>query len=171
VESPSLLETVIGLPSTLLRLPASTLAALDAISDLSEKLDRLMPLLERIEGVNKAGTGMDLAALGISHAVSGFDLAVGMLNASVPSVSDSASALRAITERLSSVVIELVTEVPKATPSRQEMPPELASVAGLLDERFSHLDSMVTELARLMESVVGTIPGMRRVLRVTTTPV
>jgi hypothetical protein len=29
---------------------------------------------------------------------------------------------------------------------------------------------VVTELVRLMEAVVGTIPGMRRVLRTTSTP-
>jgi hypothetical protein len=37
----------------------------------------------------------------------------------------------------------------------------------VLDDRFVHLDTVVTDLARLMESVVGTIPGMRRVLRST----
>jgi hypothetical protein len=44
----------------------------------------------------------------------------------------------------------------------------LTTIVGTLDERFLHLDGVVTELARLMEAVVGTIPGMRRVLRPTT---
>ena len=83
----------------------------------------------------------------------------------MPSLSDSASALRGLTERLSSVAVELASELPKATQSLQEVSPELSTVVGLLDERFAHLDGVVTELARLVEAVVGTIPGMRRVLR------
>jgi hypothetical protein len=63
--------------------------------------------------------------------------------------------------------MELASELPKATRSLQEVSPELAAVVGLLDDRFSHLDTVVTDMARLMESVVGTIPGMRRVLRST----
>ena len=90
-----------------------------------------------------------------------------MLDASLPSLSESASALRGLTERLSGVALELVNELPKATRSLQEVSPELASVVGLLDDRFTHLDTVVTDLARLMEAVVGTIPGMRRVLRTT----
>ena len=168
VESPSLLETMIRLPGRRSsgfpprRWPRSTPS-----TTLAERLDRLMTLLERIEGgVNKAGTGIDLAALGISRAVSGLEQAVGTLDASLPSLSDSASALRSLTERLSGVAIELANELPKATRSLQEVSPELASVVGLLDDRFAHLDTVVTELARLDGGVIGTIPGMRRVLRV-----
>jgi ABC-type transporter Mla subunit MlaD len=173
VESQSLPETIIGLPGALLRLPSSALAALEAINETAERLDRLMAMLDRMEGgVNRAGTGIDIAALGISRAVSGLELAVGTLDSSLPSLSDSASALRTLTERLSCVAVELANELPKATKSLQEVSPELASVVGLLDDRFAHLDVVVSELARLMEAVVGTIPGMRRVLRVTssTTP-
>ncbi len=65
------------------------------------------------------------------------------------------------------MAIELANELPKATRSLQEVSPELSSVVGLLDDRFTHLDTVVTDLARLMEAVVGTIPGMRRVLRTT----
>jgi hypothetical protein len=86
----------------------------------------------------------------------------------LPNLSDSASALRSLTERLSGVVIDLATELPKATQSLQDISPELAKVVGTMDERFSHLDGVVTELARLMEAVVGSIPGMRRVLRTPT---
>jgi ABC-type transporter Mla subunit MlaD len=172
VESPSLAETVIRLPGALLRLPTSALSALDAINGVAERLDRLMTLLERVEGgVDKAGSGIDLAALGISHAVSGLERAVGTLDMSLPSLNDSASALRGLTERLSMVAVELATELPKATRSLQEVSPELAGVVNLLDDRFTHLDTVVTELVRLMEAVVGTIPGMRRVLRTTSTPV
>jgi hypothetical protein len=167
-ESPSLLETIIGFPGAVLRLPSSALATLDAINDVAERMDRLMTLLERLEGgVNKAGTGMDFAALGISGAVSGLEQAVGILDASLPSLSESASAVRGLTEFLGGVAIELANELPKATQSLQEVSPELASVVGLLDDRFAHLDTVVTELAGLMEAVVGTIPGMRRVLRST----
>ncbi len=169
MESPSLSETLIRLPGALLRLPSSAVAALDAINDTAERLDRLMTLLERMEGgVNRAGSGIDIAALGISRAVSGLELAVGTLDTSLPSLSESAGALRNLTERLSAVAIELANELPKATRSLQEVSPELASIVGLLDDRFTHLDTVVTELARLMEAVVGTIPGMRRVLRVST---
>ncbi len=169
VESPSLFETVIGLPETLLRLPASTLRALDAVSDLSEKMDRLMPLLERIDGgVNRASGGIDLAALGISTAVSGLETTVATLDASLPSLSESASVLRSLAEGLSSVAMELATELPRATRSLQDLTPQLGAVVGLLDERFAHVDMVVTELAGLMEAVVGTVPGIRRVLRVTT---
>ncbi len=119
-----------------------------------------MTLLERIEGgVNKAGTASTWRPLGISPPSRACEQAVGTLDWSLPSLSDSASALRTLTERLSGVAIELATELPKATESLQEVSPELASVVGILDERFSHLDTVVTELARLIEAVVGTIPG------------
>jgi hypothetical protein len=169
-KSPSLLETIIGFPGALLRLPSSALAATEAVNDLAERLDRLMSMLERIDGgVNKAGSGLDLAALGISAAVSGLEQAVGTLDTSLPTLSDSALALRVLTERLSGVAIELASELPKATRSLQEVSPELSSVVGILDERFTHLDDVVTEMARVVEGVIGTIPGMRRVLRVSTT--
>ncbi len=162
---------MINFPIAVIRLPTSALTAFEAVNDTAERLDRLMTLLERLEGgVNKAGSGIDLAALGISTAVSGLEQAVGTLDSSLPSLSDSAAALWNLTERLSGVAMELASELPKATRSLQEVSPQLASVAGLLDDRFSHLDAVVTELAHLMEAVVGTIPGMRRVLRVTSTP-
>ena len=167
-DSPSLLETLIGFPGAVLRLPSSALATLDAINEVTERMDRLMTLLDQLDrGVNKAGSGIDFAALGISGAVSGLEQAVGMLDASLPSLSESASALRSLTERLSGVAMELASELPRATRSLQEISPELASVVGVLDDRFAHLDTVVTDLARLMEAVVGTIPGMRRVLRST----
>ncbi len=159
---------MIGFPAAVVRLPSSALATLEAVNNVAERMDRLTTLLERLEGgVNRAGTGMDFAALGISSAVSGLEQAVGILDASLPSLSDSALALRGLTERLSGVAIELAYELPKATRSLQEVSPELSSVVGLLDDRFTHLDTVVTDLARLMEAVVGTIPGMRRVLRTT----
>lgn len=170
MESPSLLESIVNFPMALIRLPSSALAAMESVNDLAERLDRLMTMLERIDGgVNKAGSGLDLAALGISAAVSGLEQAVGTLDSSLPSLSDSALALRTLTERLSGVAIELASELPKATRSLQEVSPELASVVGILDERFTHLDDVVTEMARIVEGVIGTIPGMRRVLRVSPT--
>ncbi len=171
VEQPSLLETMIRMPGALLRLPTSALAALDAVNDLAERLDRLMTLLERLEGgVNRAGSGIDLAALGMSRAVSGLEQAVGALDTSLPNLSDSAAALRNLTERLSGVAIELATELPKATKSLQDVSPELSLVVGSLDERFDHIDTVVTELARIVEGVIGTIPGMRRVIRAASAP-
>jgi hypothetical protein len=170
VESPSLVESLIRLPGALLRLPASTVAALDAINDLADRLDRLMTLLERVEGgVSKAGNGMDLAALGIARAFSGLGHAVGNLDTSFPSPpSDPAAALRTLAEGLSNVAFQLGTELPKATKSLQDASPELSGVVGSLDERFAHLDEVVTELVSFMEATIGTIPGMRRVIRTTT---
>lgn len=171
VEQPSLVETMIRLPGALLRLPSSALTALDAINDLADRMDRLMALLERLEGgVNRAGSGIDLAAAGMGQAVSGLQQAVGALDGSLPTLSDSAAALRILTERLSGVAIELATELPKATQSLQEVSPSLASVVGSLDERFDHIDLVVTELARIVEGVIGTIPGMRRVIRAASAP-
>ena len=54
----------------------------------TERMDRLMTLLDQLQGgVNKAGSGIDFAALGISGAVSGCEQAVGMLDAPRPSLS------------------------------------------------------------------------------------
>jgi ABC-type transporter Mla subunit MlaD len=168
MESLSFFEAVVRFPGALVRLPSSAQATLEAVNDVAERMDRLMALLERVEGgVNKAGSGIDFATLGISSAVAGLEQAVGILNASLPSLSDSAAVLRLLTERLSGVAMELASELPRATRSLQEVSPELSSVVGLLDERFAHLDTVVTDLAALMEAVVGTVPGMRRVLRVT----
>jgi ABC-type transporter Mla subunit MlaD len=116
-------------------------------------------------GVTLAGSGIDLAATGISQAVNGLERAIGTLDVSLPSISDTASALRTMTERLSGVAIDLARELPKATASLQDLSPELSKVVGTFDERFGHLDVVVTELARVVEGVIGTIPGMRRVLR------
>jgi ABC-type transporter Mla subunit MlaD len=105
----------------------------------------------------------------MGRAVSGLEQAVGALDGSLPTISDSAAALRTLTERLSSVAIDLATELPKATQTLQEISPELSSVVGSLDERFDHIDTVVTELARIVEGVIGAIPGMRRVIRAAST--
>jgi hypothetical protein len=166
VERPSLVESIVRLPGALLRLPASTVAALDAINDLAERLDRLTKLLEPIEGgVNTAGSGIDLAALGFSRAVSGLGKAVGSLDTSLPSPSDPTAALRTVAELLGNVGFQLGTELPRATKSLQDVSPELSAVVGSLDERFMHLDDVVTELVRLLEAAIGTIPDMLRVIR------
>jgi ABC-type transporter Mla subunit MlaD len=172
VESPSLVETMIRLPGALLRLPSSTLAALDALNDLSERLDRLTTMLERIEGgMNMAGSGIDLAALGIANALSGLKQVVGASDRQLPALSDSAAAQHSVTEWLSSVAVQLATELPKASKSLQDASPELSVVVGSLDERFTHLDDILTALARLVEAVIDAIPGMRRVIRVAVSPI
>lgn len=136
MESPSLVQAVLRLPGTLLRLPFSALTALETVSGLADQLDRLMTVLERLEGgLSRAGTGIDLAALGMSRAVSGLEGAVGAPDASPPSISDLASALRTLTERLSGVAVELATELPKATKSLEDVSPEVSNIVGLLDER------------------------------------
>jgi hypothetical protein len=169
VESPSLMATALRLPGTLLRLPGATLRALDALITLADRIDRLLTLLERIEGaLARAGSGVDLATAGINQALSGLERAVGVLDGSMPTLSDSASSLWTLTERLSAVAVDLATELPKATATLQDISPELTNVVGALDERFSRLDGVVTELANVVEGVVGTIPGMRRILRTNT---
>jgi hypothetical protein len=166
MESLSFFEAMVRFPGALVRLPSSTVATLEAVNDVAERMDRLMAVLDRLEGgVNKAGPGIDLATLGISSAVAGLEQAVAMLDSSLPSLSDSASVLRILTERLSGVAMELASELPKATRSLQEMSPELSKLVGLLGDRFAHIDTMVSDLAGLVESVVGTIPGMPRVLQ------
>jgi hypothetical protein len=166
VESPSLVESLIRLPGALIRLPTATVTALDAINDLAERLDRVTTLLERAEGgVNIAGSGIDLAALGISHAVSGLRQAAGAFDPSLPSLSDPAAALRILAERLSDVAFERATEVPKATKSVRDVSPELSDVVESVDEGFAHIDDVVTEFARLIEAVIGAIPGLGRVIR------
>lgn len=113
-ESPSLLETIIGFPGAVLRLPSSALATLEAINEVTERMDRLMTLLDQLDrGVTKAGSGFDFAALGISGAVSGLEQAVGILDASLPSLAESASALRGLTERLSGVAFEIGQRTPQ----------------------------------------------------------
>ena len=57
--------------------------------------------------------------------------------------------------------MELAAELPKATRSLQEVSPELAGVVGVLDNRFAQLDTVVTELAGLMQAAVGNLPGFR----------
>ena len=57
------------------------------------------------------------------------------------------------------------TEVPNATKSLQDVSPELSVVIGSLDEHFTHIDDVVTELARLMEAAIGAIPGLARAIR------
>ena len=160
-------------PGALLRLPSSTLAALDSLNELSQRLDRLTTMLDRIEGgMNVAGSGIDLAALGIANALSGLKQAVGTSDTSLPAPSDSAAAQRSVTEWLSNVAVQLAMELPKATKSLQDASPELSSaVVGSLDERFTHLDDIVTALARLMDAVIDAIPGMRRVIRAAVSPI
>jgi ABC-type transporter Mla subunit MlaD len=165
MESLSFMQAVVRFPGALVRLPSSAQATLEAVNDVAERMDRLMAMLERLEGgVDKAGAGIDFATIGISTAVAGVEQAVGMLDASLPSLSDSASALRILSERLSGLALDLASELPKATRSLQEVSPALTSMVGLLDQRFTHIDTVVTELAELMEATIGTIPGMRRVL-------
>jgi hypothetical protein len=123
---------------------------------LSERLEHLVALFEQVE------SGVAYTSIGITQAVSGLERAVGLLDGSMPTLSDSATALRTLTERLGGVAFDLTSEMPNATASCQENSPELVDIVGTLDERFSHLDGVVTELAGVMETVVGSIPGMRR---------
>lgn len=165
VEQPSLLETLLELPGTLLRLPASVLAALDAIPDVADRLDRLTTMVERMGApMNRAGSGADLAVSGIANAVTGLQQAFGSLDTSLPFISDSASVLRGIGERLGAVRGELTIDVPETTkppPDRSRERPSFVEWPGS-EEPVINLEAVVTELAGLMEAIVGAIPGMRR---------
>jgi hypothetical protein len=163
VEQPSLLKTVLELPGTLLRLPGSVVAALDAIPDVADRLDRLTVMVERMGApMGRAGSGVDLAASGIATAVSGLEQAFGSLDTSLPFLSDSASVLRGIRERLGFVAGELNTELPEATNPAPDGAVERPTVVGRSDQSLPDLDAVVTELAGLMETIVGAIPGVRR---------
>jgi hypothetical protein len=165
VEQPSLLETLLDLPGTLLRLPASVLAALDAVPDVADRLDRLTTMVERM-GVpmNRAGSGVDLATSGIANAVTGLQQAFGSLDTSLPFISDSASVLKGIGERLGAVRGELTIDVPDTTNSPPNGSPERRSFVEWpgAEQSVINLETVVTELAGLVETIVGAIPGVRR---------
>jgi hypothetical protein len=120
-------------------------------------------MVERMGGpMNRAGSGADLAAGGIASAVTGLQQAFGSLDTSLPFVSDSASVLRGVMERLGAVAGELPTDLPETTKSPLNGSVERPTVVGWPDEPLTSLDAVVAELAALVETIVGTIPGVRR---------
>ncbi len=159
MESPSLFEAITRFPGAVIRLPSTAIDTLAAINELAERVDRLMSQLEKLEGgLNVAGAGMDVAATGITQAVAGLQQAVDILDSSMPSFlpfSATASTLRGLTDRLGPARIELTAEAVEEQPSDEGRP------SGV------QLDVFVAELTRLVESLVGTIPRVRQVLRVT----
>jgi hypothetical protein len=155
VESPSFFEAITRFPGALIRFPSAALDTLEGINALTERIDRLLMLLEPLEGgMGLAGTGVDFATTGIAQAVSGLQQAVGLMDSSRTPLS-STSALRLLADRLGGTTVEVVTEE-----GLDANDPPL-----VLD-----LDAIVTEFVRFVASVAGTIPGVREIIRVTMTP-
>ena len=170
MESPSLFETIIRLPGAVIRFPSD--GRHPRCAQRSRRADRPPDDPARTARGRHEHRGHRSRPRDHRHHVSprGLQQAVGTLDSSLPSLSDSASALWNLTERLSGVAIELVNGLPWAARSPQDTSPELADVAELLDERFTDLDTVVSDMARLVEAVVGTIPGMRGVIRINSVP-
>jgi len=167
VESPSLFEAIVRFPGALLRLPSTAKDTLDAINDLAERVDRLVSLLEQFEpGVNLAGVGVDMAATGISQAIVGLQQAVGTLDSAIPGVSASTAALRGLADRLGWTSVEVVRDSEEES-SRYD---DYSDDSGYGDPSLDELSAVVSELIRLFASTFSAIPGVRQVLRVTTTP-
>ncbi len=157
MESPSLLESIRRFPGAVIRFPSAAVDTLDALNALAERIDRLLTLLEPLQGgMNLAGTGVDVATTGITQAIVGLQQAVGTFDSSLPGLSYSSSALRSLAERLGGVTMEVV-----AAPEESAPP--------LGDPSLDELSTLVAELIQLVLSTVGSIPGVRQVLRVTTT--
>ncbi len=156
VETPSFLESIVRFPGAVVRFPSAAVETLDALNALAERIDRLMTLLEPLEGgMNLAGSSVDVATTGIAQAIVGLRQAVGTLDDSLPGFSYSSAALRSLAERLGGTSVEVVG-VPEHSP-----PP-------LVDPSFDELSAYLAELIQLVLSTVVTIPGVRHLLRVTT---
>jgi len=157
MESPSLLESILRFPGAVVRFPSAAVDTLDALNALAERIDRLLTLLEPLEGgMNLAGTGVDVATTGITQAIVGLQQAVGTLDSSLPGFSYSSSALRSLAERLGGMSVEVVGA------PEQPAPPHA-------DPSFDEFSASLAELIQLVLSTVVTIPGVRHVLRVTAT--
>lgn len=158
MESPSLFEAITRFPGALIRFPSVAIDTLEGINALTERIDRLLMLLEPLQGgMGLAGTGVDFATTGIAQAVNGLQQAVGLMDSSRTPLS-STSALRLLAGRLGGTTVEVVTEE-KLDAAPADDPPLV------LD-----LDAIVTELVRFVASVAGTIPGVREIIRVAMTP-
>lgn len=152
-----MLESIVRFPGAVIRFPSAAVDTLDALNALAERIDRLMTLLEPLEGgMNLAGTGVGVATSGITQAIVGLQQAVDTLDSSLPGFSYSSAALRSLAERLGGVTVEVVG-------APEESAPPFA------DPSFDELSMFVAELMRLALSTIGTIPGVRQFLRVTTT--
>jgi hypothetical protein len=165
VENLSFFEAVRRFPGALVRLPSTAIDTLDAINALTERIDRLMTLLEQFEGgMHLAGSGVDFATTGIAQAVAGLQQAMGSFDNGRPPFSQPAEALRNLAERLGGTSAAGVEIVVTSDADDEDFDP--------LDEEppFMQFEAIVTELARLVESLVSSIPGVREFLRLTTSP-
>lgn len=157
VESPSLFEAITRFPGALIRFPSTAIDTLEGINALTDRIDRLLALLEPLEGgMTLAGTGVDFATTGLAQAVAGLQQAVGIVDGTRTPLSSN-SALRLLAGRLGGTTVEVVTEEEPDTD-----PP--------LDPLVLDLDAIVAELLRVIGSVAGSIPGVREIIRVTMMP-
>ena len=166
MESPSLFQAVVRFPGALIRLPSAAVDTLDAINALAERIDRLVAQLERLEvGLQLAGTGVDVATTGIAQAVSGLQQAAGMIDSTLPPpFSSTASALRGLADRLGPGALQVVTGGDADLEHHADAETASPDLTPLVQ-----LDVVVAEFARLLEAVVGSVPGVRQVFRITTT--
>jgi hypothetical protein len=155
-----LIEAIRRFPGAVIRFPSVAVDTLDAVNALAERIDRLLTVLEPLQGsVNLAGTGVDFATTGFAQAITGIQQAVGALDSSFPPFASPSATLRSLAGRLGGTTVELVVEQeepPAKEWERDDLPP-------------IQLDMILMELVRLVESVVGTIPGIRQFLGIDTT--
>ena len=163
--SPVQSKAMMSIPA-LLSAPGSIFAALGAIAEMPAKIEVLGTLLEQTNrNVGNAAVSVEQAARGIQDAAQGIERVVTMLDVSLPDLSDGAASLRELAEKLSEVAADLVVELPRTTTILGGIPSELAAVMDKLDSRIEHLESVIADVNQLVVSVVGFIPGMRKVVR------
>jgi hypothetical protein len=151
-----LIESIVRFPGAVVRFPSAAVDTLDALNALAERIDRLLTLLEPLEGgMNLAGSGVDVAATGISQAIVGLQQVVGTLDSSLPGFSYSSAALRSVAERLGGTSVQVVGA------PQQSAPP-------LGDPLIDEFSASLAELVELVLSTVLAIPGVRQFLRVAT---
>ncbi len=177
VESPSFFEAVIRFPGAVVRFPSVAVDTLEAINDLVERIDRLMAMLEPLQGgIDLAGAGMSVATTGIAQAVAGLHQAVERLDRTVPPpFSAATSQLRNLSERLNGSALDVMSTTTGA--ALQDEASELHG-EGTREENgeaapeqpLIELELSMVELARSLDSLVGAIPVLRQVIRVTSSP-
>ncbi len=180
VESPSFLEALLRFPGALVRFPSAAVDTLDAINDLAERIDHLLALLEPMQGgIGLAGTGVNIASSGIAQALAGLQQAVERLDTSVlPPFSLAASQLRSLSARLNGTALDFsiptdadADDGPRGRPVEDGLDGEEAHHAehrhATSEPPLVELELSMVELAHSLDSLVGAIPVLRQVIRIT----
>jgi hypothetical protein len=167
VESPSFFQAMFRFPGAIIRFPSAAVDTLDAINDLAERIDRLVAVLEPFqEGIDLAGTGVNIATGGIAQALAGLQQAVERLDQTVPApFSAATSQLRILAERLNGSALQN-QPVPIA---EESVGPNANGIGGedLPEPPLVELELSMAELARSLDALVGAIPILRQIIRVT----